>query len=78
LHIYEWQDAPGTVYPTHAHKGKVTIFVTDGSVLFDFNGEKKEIKVSERFDVPTGVSHSAVVGPRGAIYIVGEEIDGDS
>lgn len=78
LHIYEWQDAPGTVYPTHAHVGKVTIFVTDGSVLFDLNGEKKEIKAPARFDVPVGVNHSTVVGPQGAIYIVGEEIEGDS
>lgn len=78
LHIYEWQDAPGTVYEAHYHQGKVTIWVTDGSIMFNLNGEKKEIKPTERFDVPTGVSHSAVVGLQGAIYIVGEEIEGDS
>ncbi len=77
-HIYEWQDQPGTIYKEHAHKDKVTIFLTDGSVTFDFSGEKKVVKATERFDVPVGKLHSAVVGEKGAIYIVGEMIDGDT
>ena len=77
-HIYEWQDAPGTVYEAHTHTGKVTIFLTDGSVIFDFEGEKKELVAPVRFDVPVGKNHSAIVGPQGAIYIVGEMIEGDS
>lgn len=77
-HIYEWQDKPGTVYPEHSHQGKVSIFVTDGSITFDFSGEKREVRVNERFDVPPGAPHSAVVGPQGWICIVAEEIEGDS
>lgn len=76
--IYEHQDAPGTVYEEHSHEGKVSIFVTDGSITFDFLGEKREIKAGERFDVPVGLSHSAIVGPQGWIVIVGEEVKGDS
>ena len=76
--VYEWQDAPGTVYEEHAHQGKVTLFVTDGSVTFDFEGIKKEVVVGERFDVPVGKNHSATVGPKGAIFIVGEMFEGDS
>ncbi len=76
--IYEHQDAAGTVYEEHAHEGKVSLFVTDGSITFDFSGEKKEVKANERFDVPVGAHHSAVVGPQGWIVIVGEEIEGDS
>ncbi len=76
--IYEHQDAPGTVYEEHSHKGKVSLFVTDGSITFDFSGEKKEVKANERFDVPVNTPHSAVVGPQGWIVIVGEEIEGDS
>lgn len=76
--IYEWQDAPSTVYPEHSHKGKVSLFVTDGSITFDFSGEKREVKAGEQFDVPVGAAHSAVVGPQGWIAIVGEEIEGDS
>jgi len=76
--VYEHQDPAGTTYPEHAHAGAVSLFVTDGSVTFDCSGEKKVLKAGERFDVPVGAAHSAVVGPAGWIVIVGEEIDGDS
>lgn len=78
LSVYEWQDAAGTHYDEHVHQGKVSLFVTDGSITFDFSGQKKEIIAPRRFDVPVNVSHSAVVGPQGWIVVVGEEIDGDS
>lgn len=76
--VYEWQDKPGTTYEPHAHKGKVSLYVTDGSITFDFDGTKKEVVAGQRFDVSVGVTHSAVVGPKGWIVIVAEEIDGDS
>jgi quercetin dioxygenase-like cupin family protein len=76
--VYEWQDAPGTVYEEHAHRGKVSLCITDGSITFDFSGTKKKLVAPVRFDVPVGALHSAVVGPNGWIVIVGEEIEGDS
>lgn len=77
-HVFEWSDSPGTVYPKHSHQGKVSIFVTDGSCTFDFNGIEKTVSAGQRFDVPIGKEHSAIVGPDGWIVIVGEEIEGDS
>lgn len=41
-------------------------------------GISKVVKDGERFDVPAGVFHSAVVGPEGCDWIVGEEIAGDA
>lgn len=76
--VYEWQDAAGTIYNEHAHKGRVSLFVTDGSITFDFEGVQKVVHTNERFDVPVGQTHSAIVGPQGWIVIVGEEIEGDS
>lgn len=76
--VYEWQDPAGTTYPEHSHKGKVSLFVTDGSITFNIAGEKKEIIANTRFDVPVDTPHSAIVGPHGWIVIVGEEIQGDS
>lgn len=76
--VYEWQDAPGTIYNEHAHQGKVTLFVTDGSVMFDFEGVQKEVVAGKRFDVPVGKKHSAIVGKQGATFIIGEEVVGDS
>lgn len=76
--VYEWQDPAGTIYEEHSHQGKVSLFVTDGSITFDFEGIKKEVKANERFDVPLGKPHSAIVGSSGWIVIIGEEIGGDS
>ncbi len=77
-HVYEWQDPAGTEYPEHSHQGKVSLYVTDGSITFDIGGETKEVKAGQRLDIAPGVPHSAVVGPQGWIVIVGEEIEGDS
>jgi quercetin dioxygenase-like cupin family protein len=71
--VYEWQDPAGTVYEEHEHQGKTTVWLTDGSITFDINGEKKELKAGDRFDVPPKTKHTAVVGPEGWIVIVGEE-----
>mgnify|MGYP000131847363 CR=1 FL=1 len=76
--VYDWSDPAGTTYDEHSHEGKVSLFVTDGSIIFDFQGEKREVKAGERFDVPVGKPHSAVVGPEGWIVVVAEEIEGDS
>lgn len=76
--VYEWQDPPKTVYEPHSHVGKVTLYVTDGSAVFDFSGTKKEVKAGDRIDIPVGAEHSAIVGPHGWKVVVGEEIEGDS
>lgn len=70
--VYEWQDPAGKVYEKHDHKGKVSIFVTDGSITFDFGIEKNVVGQNERFDIPVEAPHSAVVGPQGCIMIIGE------
>jgi mannose-6-phosphate isomerase-like protein (cupin superfamily) len=79
-HVYTWQDTAGVTYPQHAHKGSVCLFITSGSVIFTFpeTNEQKTVSVGERFDVPVGVPHTAVVGSEGCGYIVGEMIEGDS
>lgn len=76
--VYEWQAQASTNYPVRTHKGRVSLFVTDGSITFDFGGEKKEIKAGERFNVPVDTPYSAVVGPTGWIAVIAEEINGDS
>ena len=77
-HIYEWQDQAGTVYPEHTHRGRVSICLTDGSITVTLAGSACELAAPSVFEIPVGVPHSATVGPQGAIYIVGEEFEGDS
>lgn len=76
-HVFIWSDLPHTKYSEHMHRGKVSFFVTKGSVTF--SGDiVATVKMGERFDVPIGVNHSAIVGPDGCEWVVGEEIEGDS
>ncbi len=77
-HVYEWQDKPGTVYPLHQHQDKVTIFITEGSLELTLNGATHSLRAGDRFDIPPQTEHSAVVGPSGCQYVVGEMIEGDS
>lgn len=76
-HVFTWRDEPGTQYLEHSHKGKVSFYLTKGSVTF--SGDiKRTVSAGERFDVPVGVKHSAIVGAEGCDWVVGEEIEGDS
>ncbi len=77
-HIYEWQDKPGAIYEEHSHQGKVVLFITEGQIDFTINGTTHTLKTGDRFDVSPHTLHSAVVGPQGCQFVVGEEIDGDS
>lgn len=76
--VYEWSDGPGVVYGEHQHEGAVTIFVTEGALSLTISGETKELRAGDRFDIPALTPHSALVGPDGCQYVVGEMILGDS
>lgn len=76
--IYEWKDEPGTEYPPHEHKDKVTFYVIDGRLTFYIDNKVIELKKGDRFDVSVRKEHTAKVGSEGCSYIVGEMIEGDS
>ena len=78
LYVYEWSDKPGTVYQEHTHQDKVTIFVTEGSIEVTIKGLVQALKAGDRLNIPPLIPHSAVVGPEGCQYVVGEMVDGDS
>lgn len=77
-HVYEWTDEPGTVYPSHAHQDAVSMYITTGGLTFTFPDKTVSLKEGNRFDVPPGKDHTAIVGPAGCSYVVGEMIEGDS
>ncbi len=77
-HVYEWTDEPNTEYLEHAHKGRVSFYITKGSILMILDGVHTIIRQGDRFDVPIGIPHTAKVGDDGCTFIVGEEIEGDS
>jgi quercetin dioxygenase-like cupin family protein len=73
--VYEWKDEPGTVHELHEHQGKVTIFITEGTVEITLDGAKHDLQTGDRLNIPPHVPHSAVLGCQ---YVVGEMISGDS
>lgn len=75
--VYDWFDEPGTEYPPHIHKGKVSFYVVEGSVTFS-GGIQKTVSEGERIDVPLNIEHSAIVGEKGCRYVVGQEIEDDA
>ncbi len=72
-----WFDMPGYEYPKHIHQGRVSLHIIHGSITFS-GGLEKVVSAGERFDVPIGVHHTAIVGPEGCVYVVGQEIEGDA
>lgn len=75
--VYVQKDAPHFVYQGHEHKGRVSFFVVRGSIQF-YGGIQKVITKGERFNVVPGVLHGAVVGDKGCVYVIGQEIEGDA
>ena len=76
--VYDWRDEPGVTYPPHKHKGRVSMYVVEGEVTMTFSDKEIRLKAGDRFDVPVGQEHKATVGKDGCVYVVGEEIEGDS
>lgn len=78
VHIFDWKDEPDTEYPAHEHQGPVTLYIVEGSLTFVFGDETVDLSAGRWYDVPPGVEHTALVGPEGCTYVVGEMIEGDS
>ena len=70
---YVWQDGAGVSYPDHTHERLTAHLVLDGQMKLVINGESRTLVAGDRFDVPAGVVHSALMGPRGCRYLIGEK-----
>lgn len=71
--VYEHQDKPNTMYPEQANETDAAFVVTDGSMVFNFSGEMREVKGRERLDIKAGIEYTILVGPEGVIYIRGDK-----
>ena len=67
LHPYLWSNGPGDVYGAHSHSYHKVIYVVRGSITFGLpdEGEKLALNSGDRLELPAGVRHDAVVGPKG-------------
>jgi len=77
LYVYECQDKPGELHPEHFYQGKVTIFITEGSLELTIAKHIHLLRPGDRFNIPPQTMHSATAGPHGCQYVVGEMVRED-
>jgi len=71
-HTYVWEDAPNARYPDHTHRMETAHIILSGEMTLTMEGKSKTYRAGERCDVPADAVHSAVMGPRGCRYLIGE------
>ncbi len=62
-----WSNRPGDRYGAHDHGFDKVLVVASGSIVFGLpaRGQRIDLDVGDRLDLPAGTSHDAVVGPIG-------------
>jgi mannose-6-phosphate isomerase-like protein (cupin superfamily) len=71
-HTYAWEDGPNTRYPDHTHRMETAHIILRGEMTLTMNGTSTTYHVGERCDVPANAVHSAIMGPKGCRYLIGE------
>jgi quercetin dioxygenase-like cupin family protein len=69
---YKWEDAPGAFYPEHSHPTATVHVILSGEMTLTIEGNAQSFRTGQRFDVPAHAVHSAVMGPKGCRYLIGE------
>jgi quercetin dioxygenase-like cupin family protein len=66
-----WSNEPGYRYGAHSHGYDKIVVAIEGSVTFGLVGDGVGITLTpgERLDLPAGVEHDALVGPRGVVCL---------
>lgn len=67
LHPVPWANGPGDRYAPHAHPYHKVLYVVQGSIRFGLpkHGQTLDLNAGDRLNLPAGIIHDAVVGPRG-------------
>ncbi|HWG57995.1 MAG TPA: cupin domain-containing protein [Candidatus Acidoferrales bacterium] len=71
--IYAWEDPGEHFYPDHTHGTVTSHIVLDGEMTVVMGGEQHKYFPGDRCDVPAGTLHSALAGPHGCRYLIGEK-----
>jgi quercetin dioxygenase-like cupin family protein len=71
LQPHAWSNGPGDVYAAHTHAYHKVIYVLGGTISFNLPEAAQHItlRAGDRLELPPGVVHEAVVGPRGVICL---------
>ncbi len=79
LPYYTWSNGPGDVYSAHTHSYEKVLYCILGSIRFVFPDQLDasgtfafvDLEPGDCMILPSGVRHSAQVGPRGVTCIEG-------
>lgn len=72
FHTYVWEDGPNVRYGNHTHAMETAHIILKGEMTLTMNGLSKTYYWGDRCDVPADAIHSAVIGPQGCRYLIGE------
>lgn len=71
--IFCWQDAPGADYQPHTHDHDESLWMIEGEMTFGAGGQQWSLTAGDRLMLPQGTVHTAVAGPQGAKYFIGQK-----
>lgn len=68
-----WSNGPGDRYAAHDHDYDKVLVVAAGSIVFGLpgRGDRVELQVGDRLDLPARTAHDAVVGSAGVTCLEG-------
>ena len=70
--VFEWSDAPGTVYGPHSHAEDQSHWIISGALELKVDGESYTLRAGDRDFLPANTTHSAFVsGNEPVRYLIG-------
>ena len=70
--VFEWSDAPGTVYGQHSHAEDQSHWIISGALELTVTGESYTLRAGDRDFLPANTTHSAFVpGHEPVRYLIG-------
>lgn len=70
--VFEWIDAPGTIYPPHVHAEDQSHWIISGALEIGIGDEQYTLRAGDRDYLPAYTKHTAAVrGDEAVIYLIG-------
>jgi quercetin dioxygenase-like cupin family protein len=70
--VFQWSDAPGTTYDTHAHAEDQSHWIVSGALLLRVGGDEYILRAGDRDFLPAHTEHSEFVpGHEPVVYLIG-------
>ncbi len=70
--VWRWSDGAGADYAPHSHDHDESLWVVAGEITFGVDGAAYRMRTGDRLMLPRDTVHTAVAGPDGATYLIGE------